>query len=113
VGNRANRRNDLFGDEAQRTQRRFVIEEDAVQGMYAESFPEINAPPMRGPLGNGIGAARMEWRRLVGGTACGVAKALARACVVKPGVMTDEAYRLEQVQAARDDAGHRLDRLLK
>src|SRR5581483_12407475 len=101
---RAGRGDDLLGHEPLRPERRLVIEEDAVRGVNAVGLAVVDHGPVGGCLGDGVGAARSERRLLVGSLARRVAEAFARAGIVEADVAAEEAYRLEQVEAAEADA---------
>ena len=61
---RGDRAGDLAGDEGLAADRPFVVEQDAVGGVHAVGLAVVHRDPVGIELGGGIGAARIERRRL-------------------------------------------------
>ena len=81
----AGSRDDLARYKTLRSDRRFVIEENACCGVQSVRFAIVGNQPIRGGLGDRIGTAGPKWSVFHGATGISVAIALAGASIVKAG----------------------------
>jgi len=76
---------DLAGDEGFATNRRFVVEQDAVAGMHPVGFAVVDGDPVAIDLGGGVRAARVEGRGFLLGNFLDLAEHFAGGGLVEAG----------------------------
>ena len=93
---------DLAGDEGLAAERALVVEQDAVGGVHAVGLAVVHRDPVGVELGRGVGAARIERRRLALRRLLDLAVQLRGRGLVEAGRLLEaqDADRLEQAQRA-------------
>src|SRR5215469_3502757 len=90
-----------------------MIEQDPRAGVQAVGFTVVGDLPVGGGLGYRVRAPGPEWGQLVDRGLPRVAKALARARIVKPDGAIYEPYAFEEIKGVDGNAFQGLNRLLK
>lgn len=95
------------------TQGRFMVEQDAAASKDTVRLAIIDGHPVRVELGDTIGTARIERRRLDLGKLLHLAEHLGGACLIEANPGVDDTNRFQQIQSPQPRNFRRGNRLLE